>query len=428
MTSGSGKTIFMSLIKNTIRKIIRIIYNIISMGKKNTIIYFPLFTDLQELAHHYYAAKYFLPLDDEHKTVFFVAEGLKSSIGTIKDLPPPEYMGDCDWSRDDNLEIKYIRGRTSVLTLMKYRLLSIFVWTEVPAAGNMSIITSCYLHLCPVVNVNRHKTWDCYTYPGYRHSLSNLNEVIKSRASAQKKFIECIGSFPQYSKSYVFGTGPSAVTAFDYDFSDGYRIVCNTLVKSASLMQHIKPHFVVAADAIYHFGISKYAARFREDLEQTLMKHKCMLLMPESLYNNFIFHYPHLESRTILVPYTSETTNLDMKTVFSVKPMHNVLNQLLLPLGSSLANDVYLLGFDGRKNNDRHFWKSADSINYEELKGYHQKAHPGFFSGMDYEGYALQQSNLAEEIMTLGESMGKRYYCMNESSNAALAKRFWVRP
>ena len=44
-----------------------------------------------------------------------------------------------------------------------------------------------------------------------------------------------------------------------------------------------------------------------------------------------------------------------------------------------------------------------------------QAAHPGFFKRMDYEKYAQLQSDSAEEIMTLGESMGKKYDCLNQT-------------
>ena len=113
-----------------------------------------------------------------------------------------------------------------------------------------------------------------------------------------------------------------------------------------------------------------------------------------------------------------------MKNKFEIKGLHNILNQLLLPLGSSLSNEIYLLGFDGRKQTDKHFWKSLGSVNYEDLKKFHQQAHPGFFKGINYEEYANTQSELAESIMKLGEKMGKKYYCLNESSNKALQKRY----
>ena len=179
-------------------------------------------------------------------------------------------------------------------------------------------------------------------------------------------------------------------------------------------MNHIKPHFLVAADAIYHFGISRYSCQFRRDLEQFLEAHNALFIIPEMFYQNFVHHFKKFEHNTVPVPFTAQEINLAMKDLFEVKT-----------LASSLCDQIYLLGFDGRKKTDKHFWGSTTSVNYEDLKRYHQEAHPGFFKGIDYQDYAQIQSDNAESIMALGEEMGKRYYSLNESTNLALQKRFY---
>jgi hypothetical protein len=101
----------------------------------------------------------------------------------------------------------------------------------------------------------------------------------------------------------------------------------------------------------------------------------------------------------------------------------NILNGLLLPLGSSLSNEVYLLGFDGRVASDQLFWKNSEANSYGVLKETIMAAHPGFFKGINYEEYAAKQSENAEKVMTLGEAMGKSYSCLNRTSIPALQKR-----
>jgi len=391
----------------------------------NIAIYYPVFYDLSELIHHYYSAMYFLPMDSKSRTVFFVSEKLKKTAGDIKEIPPPDYMGDCLWGKGMNIEVKFTNDNPALMKLLlQYRPMNLFFWAKVSETRLQSKLVVCFEQRINVVNVDRHTTWGCYNYPGFRYSLVRSNELTKQRNIAHRKFVAYIESLPVFSKAYVFGTGPSIETAFGYDFSDGYRIVCNTIIKNKELMEHIKPHFMIAGDAIYHFGISKYACRFRRDLENFLNSYKCLFLIPESYYNNFIFHYENIKKFTLPIPYTALQINLSMKKRFEIKSVHNILNQLLLPLASSLCDNIFLLGFDGRKSTDKYFWKSTDSVNYEDLKGYHQKAHPGFFKGIDYEEYANIQSELAETIMSLGERMGKKYYCLNESSNKALQQRY----
>lgn len=392
-----------------------------SEEKENTVLFYPVFDDLQELVHHYRSAGHFLPPDA--KVIFVVSQGLKHKVKKVRDSAAPDYMGDC--LRDVEQEVVFEPARESaglLKLLLKYRPVSILLWR----CSNPNRFFGLALESSLVHNVDRYSTWGCYSYPSFRHGLRSRSELKTQRSAMQRKFLEYVESLPVFSKVYVFGTGPSIERAFGHDFSDGYRIVCNTMIKNAELMEQIKPHFMVAGDGIYHFGVSRYACRFRRDLERFLSSHRCLLILPEGYYDNFLYHNENLAEFTLPVPYTARRTNLRMKEVLETKFQHNILNQLLLPLASSLCDNIFLLGFDGRKADDQHFWKSADSVNYEDLKVHHQKAHPGFFSGVDYPQYANLQSECAEKIISLGERMGKKYYCMNESSNAALQRRLRV--
>jgi hypothetical protein len=413
----------MKYIKSFIIILIKSIMKVLLGRPQDAILYYPVFNDFAELAHHYHAAKYFLPLDDECKVMFLVNDSLKSIIEKKGGIPLPDYFDDnlgCDRYEPD---IIFCKTDIGILRMLKFKPSSILLWKSVPKIKHKpwSLVLN---QTALIVDVDRYATWDCYSYPILRCLLAEKDKIIGYRVIAQKRFVDYEKNLLPYTRAYVFGTGPSVETAYNYDFSDGYRIICNTLVKNDSLMEHIKPHFIVAADGIYHFGISKYAASFRRDLERTIRKHSCMLLMPETYYENFIFHYPHLKESIITVSYERKSINIDMIKDLSIKPMGNVLTQLLLPLGSSLANDIRFLGFDGRKPDDKHFWSSSNAVNYEDLKIFQQQAHPGLFKGVNFEQYAKDQSEQAEEIISHGESLGKCYYSLNESTNSALAKRF----
>lgn len=414
-------------IKRFLRKVVLMIFETTLFTeflseRLNTFLYYPIFNDPEELTHHYFSALYYIPMRENARTLFLVSDKIEGLLNNIKTEPPPEYIGSCHWDQNGGIEFKTVKSHPGLLGLMlKYRPTNLFVWSK-PKSG---FISEFVMDCTQTINVDRvSSTWGSYQYSPFRHRFESNSELTKLRRVAHQKFIAHIGSLPSFSKSYLFGTGPSIETAFNYDFSDGYRIVCNTMIKNTSLMAHIKPQFLVAADAIYHFGISRYACQFRKDLESFLNTHRCIFLVPEHYYPNFIFHSRNLESVTVPVPYTTQQINLSMKESFEVKSLHNVLNQLLLPLGSSLCDNIYFLGFDGRKQTDRHFWKSTESVNYEDLKPYLQKSHPGFFQGINYEAYADMQSEIANTIMTIGEKIGKNYYSLNESTNKALLKRY----
>ncbi len=90
--------------------------------------------------------------------------------------------------------------------------------------------------------------------------------------------------------------------AMERDFSDGLRIVCNTTVCNEELMDHLRPQVIVAADPALHFGVSRYAARFREHLVRAMERHGSYLFMPLGYWPLFVRRYPELADRTFGVP------------------------------------------------------------------------------------------------------------------------------
>ncbi|MFV2082700.1 MAG: hypothetical protein ACC669_12660, partial [bacterium] len=91
-----------------------------------------------------------------------------------------------------------------------------------------------------------------------------LGSLTKERANigeVRERFHEFLSKIRKndYKKVYIFGTGPSLEKAIDREWSDGYRIVCNTIVRDSELWNWIEPHFIVAGDAIYHYGHNKFA-------------------------------------------------------------------------------------------------------------------------------------------------------------------------
>lgn len=409
------------LILSLLTRLYRAFQTCMESAARRTLVYYPPFDDQDELLHHFYAARYFLPAEPGTRVLFLVTRQIKDAADQMLSAPRPEYLGECTWGDEGGLSFLVVDEDLSLTgVLCRYLPRHIFLWSSLPETIALRLVLAMEV----AVNVDRHTIWGCYNYPDYHYRLQSAPELEAQRAAARDTFTDKVSRLPQLGKSYVFGTGPSIGQAFKHDFSDGYRIVCNTMIKNKKLMRHIKPHFLVAGDAIYHFGISRYACQFRKDLDEFLNEHDCLFLIPERYYPNLILHHPGLAQRTVPVPYTAECVNLSLKERFETRSVHNILNQLLLPLASSLCDNIFLLGFDGRNSRDTHFWASLGSVNYEDLKVYHQQAHPGFFQGMDYQQYADIQAELAEEIMSRGESMGKTYQCLNESGNAALRKRF----
>ncbi len=383
------------------------------------LVVFPPFSDNTELLDFCYKIKYFLP---KH-LIGRVSIAITSTIPMASmELPIPDYLkatpipiNSFEWIKSCQ-KIRYQRR----LMEADY----ILIWDKKSQQNNLLIRKLEQ----KVIKLDRHElTWDGWVWSTLGNTLIS-GERLTTPVEAQIRFNQYVKSLPKYKKAYVFGTGPSLDTAYQFDFSDGYRIVCNTIVKNQRLLKHISPHFIVAADAIYHFANNLHAYQFRRDLESALDLTQAMFLTSDFFVYLLKYHHPRIYSRTIpvrtdLIGMDPNGIYLDMKNNLAYTGLPNILNSLLLPLGTSLANEINLLGFDGRAPNEISFWQNSGANSYEELKPTIKAAHPGFFTGIDYEEYAHSQSNSAEKIMTLGEQMGKKYYCLNQSFIPAMQKR-----
>ena len=233
----------------------------------------------------------------------------------------------------------------------------------------------------------------------------------------------------QLDKCYIFGTGPSLMKAIDRDWSDGYRIVCNTIVRDPELWNHIDPHFIVAGDGIYHFGYTSFAKAFRKDLAERLSESRTMFIYPSLFHSLVIREFRHLADRLIAIPQLNhEKINVNLTQEFALPRLGNVLPLLLLPVACTLSRNVYMLGFDGRAPNDKLFWSNSSKHYYPEFIEELQNAHPSFFENYvpkdDPQSYAREyQGEILDEKMIEAESEGWKFLMLHKSWTPTLQKR-----
>jgi hypothetical protein len=207
--------------------------------------------------------------------------------------------------------------------------------------------------------------------------------TIKDDFSLKHRFTAAFRRIKAQSleRAFIFGTGPSLELAWAADFSSGYRIVCNTIVCDERLYQKLNPHIIVAGDALYHFGDSRHACRFRRDLVARMQSSEAIFLYPE------VFR-PRVESDCAAVidrcfPIGgSERIDFTEQIADSVSfpAIGNVLGYMLIPVGCSLSRSVFLLGFDGRRPSDVDFWKNAPNIAFPDLIAEMKTEYPAFYN------------------------------------------------
>lgn len=256
--------------------------------------------------------------------------------------------------------------------------------------------------------------------PNHTHDLN----------ASKEKFIRYITDLKRHNvnKVYIFGTGPSLDEAFkpERTFDDGISIACNSMVKNVELLDKLQPKIFVASDPIFHAGCSAYAQEFREKLFDCLDRFpKAFLVVPFRDYLIYMKNLPsRFSDRIVGIPFNhSESFNLDIMNDFQVKSTGNVMTNLLIPLASTIAGSIGMMGYDGRKIEDNeYFWAHNKKAQFNDQMDSIQIAHPSFFN-IDYDDYYLEHCETLETILSQGESEGHTYANLSHSYIPALANR-----
>ena len=253
-----------------------------------------------------------------------------------------------------------------------------------------------------------------------KEQVSKLNELSCNNF---KKLLKL-----KKEKSYVFLTGPSINEAYKYDYSNGLKIVCNSIIKDRDLMNHIKPDLLVFADPVFHFGPSKYAYKFREMMVEAVTDFDMLIAVPESYMPLLVSHFPQLNERIIGVKLLNSAQFMfPSEDCIAVKGTANILTLLMLPFASALSNCIILLGSDGRQKNENYFWKHNEKVQFNDLMETVFNTHPSFFRDRVYTDYYETHCNLMEDFMDYGESCGLKYFSLTDSYIPALKKRMMER-
>jgi hypothetical protein len=231
------------------------------------------------------------------------------------------------------------------------------------------------------------------------------------------------------TKCYIFGTGPSLEKASEIDFTDGYRIICNTICKDRDLVRKLQPHILVAGDAQYHFSDTKHAQAFLADVELRMDEFEFAFCYP-AVFDPFVRNrLARFKQRLIPIP-TGRRFDLtvDMMQDFALPSTGNVLGLLLLPIACQLARDVWMLGFDGRKPTDELFWTNSAKHSYPEFVKEMSLEYPAFY---DHFAPRNKPRSYVESVhgddldqaMIIAEGKGWSFTLLSPSTSPALAKR-----
>jgi hypothetical protein len=223
----------------------------------------------------------------------------------------------------------------------------------------------------------------------------------------------------------VFGTGPSMTSIDPASVGADLTIACNSAVSNPEWIEQARPGLIVFADPVFHFGPSRYAGAFRDDVVRVARATDATLAIPHRFAPLLLRRFPELQERVIAVrPRRGLGLDSLVRGQLVVPQTSNVLTLMMLPFSVALGQEVVIAGCDGRKPDERYFWKHSAQAQYgDSLMSSAFDAHPSFFRDRDYVGYYRTHCDQLESMLSGAEVDGYRFVSVTPSAIPALNKR-----
>jgi hypothetical protein len=230
--------------------------------------------------------------------------------------------------------------------------------------------------------------------------------------------------FAGATSAAVFGTGPSMTSIDPRSLGTDAIVACNSAISNCAWMDRARPAAVAFGDAVFHFGPSKYAARFRQDLLRVAQVTDAVFVIPRRFAPLAVRRMPYVADRLIAVSPSRRANITDLASQLVVPRTSNVLTRLMLPAALALADHVSIAGCDGRRPKERYFWQHDQNSQYQdEYMSAAFEAHPSFFRDRDYQRYYDKHCRQLEELLAVAEARGKTFTSATPSEIPALSRR-----
>jgi hypothetical protein len=398
---------------------------IIAGNNTQTILFWPLFKNREELTDQLYRLSWYLPQRKNRSIKVFHTLGNTYNPDELLAVDQrPAYMH----SMPINLENVSFLNTDNRLERIKAYLCCLYHTTK----GNYLLewrrqktFSTRFLRLTQQVVIIDH-TIRSYrsdvNYVTLQDRLDDYSELIQNKIESKELFNSLMLDLrKKYSKTYIFGRGPSLQKVFELDLSDGACIVVNQTVSNEILIKHINPDIIIGGDHCWNYGCSKLSERFRQDAISWVEKHDAFFVVPLDAYSLMLAHFPKLSGRLIGIPYGAADHNLDLSSDFQTKGSLGVFFEFLFPIACTIGNEIDMLGFDGndvKPGEERDFkvpfshYQKADYPDeiiqtiHDSRPGYYDKDQTGFRDEYDKEFSGIIESAEARNfiIKTLAPS------------------------
>jgi hypothetical protein len=223
----------------------------------------------------------------------------------------------------------------------------------------------------------------------------------------------------------VLGTGPSAGRIDPKRIQEDIRIACNSVVRDHALLAELAPNVIAFGDPVFHFGPSRYARAFRDDLLLALEMTDAVAVTTNLFVEPLVAHVPEIADRLVVLTLdVGDSWWWPTRERPSARVTGNVLTNLMLPIAFALADTVAIAGCDGRRPEEKYFWAHNNRIQYaDDLMQTVFDAHPAFFRDRSYVDYYDVHCAQLDEFLTVAERAGKNVSAVTPSYIPALRHR-----
>lgn len=390
------------------------------------ILFYPVFTDKSKLLDHYYRAHWYLTPFKESIDEIIILHKLGDDYDERMMGNVPEYL-DARLSRfKGTLPIKFldVNCNRNLKTIVSKANVVLVHESDKSQPSNLPL--SLFQEIIKnkkLVRIDHER--ERFAGSFYLKFSELFPSKIMQDIETSQRVFDRINHRCKSDIGYIFGTGPSLSYAENYDFSDGFCIACNSMVRNQVLLDKLQPPLIVVGDPIFHAGASSYAAAFREMLVQAMDRYASYLVVPMRDFHIYSTYLPErLRSRVAGLPFRSGSLpNLNFKNSFHVTTTGNILTLFLLPLAAQFFNKTKIFGCDGRPlGENQYFWGHHKASQFNDEMGNIQKAHPAFFS-IDYDEYYQTHIDTLETWIETAEKEGGVYLNMSPTFIPALLER-----
>lgn len=142
-------------------------------------------------------------------------------------------------------------------------------------------------------------------------------------------------------------------------------------------MAHCQFDIICAGDVVSHFSPCRYAAIFRRDL-RAFLEHYEGLFFTTALFGYLLWvRWPDLRHKIILCEQNLDKPNTDLLSHWGLPKLDSVLNIHMLPIASTVAKQLTLIGLPNKDNNED-FWGHSAIAQYHEFVDTGHAMHPTF--------------------------------------------------